>query len=109
MLIVVHALKPNSLTHSLQIYCTGLTGPRSHTSWAWVAKRDPTIFVNESFYKNFNTTFIKNKYNCKKILILNKTFLKIFSKLMFLRNLLTSPFVYIKLVYNQLLRYKKCL
>ena len=42
MLTVVHALKPNSLTHSLQIYCTGLTGPISHTSWAWAAKRDPT-------------------------------------------------------------------
>ena len=43
ILIVIHALKPNSLTHSLQIYCTRLTGPRSHTPWAWVAKRVPTI------------------------------------------------------------------
>ena len=27
MLAVVHALKPSSSTHSLQIYCTELTGP----------------------------------------------------------------------------------
>ena len=43
ILIVIHALKPSSLTHSLQIYCTRLTGPRSHTPWAWVAKRVPII------------------------------------------------------------------
>ena len=42
MLAVAHALKPSSSTHSLQIYCTGLAGPRSHTSWAWAAKHDPT-------------------------------------------------------------------
>ena len=35
ILTVIHALKPSSLIHSLQIYCTGLTGPRSHTPWAW--------------------------------------------------------------------------
>ena len=34
MLTVVHTLKPNSLTHSLQIHCIRLTSPRSHTSWA---------------------------------------------------------------------------
>ena len=34
ILTVIHALKPSSLTHSLQIYYTGLTGPRSHTPWA---------------------------------------------------------------------------
>ena len=43
MLTVIHALKPNFLTHSLQIYCIGFTGPRSHTPWAWVAKCVPTI------------------------------------------------------------------
>ena len=43
MLVVVHALKPSSSTHSLQIYCSGLTGPRSHTSWVWAKKRDPTV------------------------------------------------------------------
>ena len=43
MLTVVHTLKPSSSTHSLQIYCTGLTGLRSHTSWPWAEKRDPTI------------------------------------------------------------------
>ena len=31
ILTVIHALKPSSLIHSLQIYYTGLTGPRSHT------------------------------------------------------------------------------
>ena len=45
ILIVIHALKPSSLTHSLQIYCTGLTGLRSHTPWAWAAKRVHTIGV----------------------------------------------------------------
>ena len=34
ILTVIHALKPSSLTHFLQIYYTGLTGPRSHTPWA---------------------------------------------------------------------------
>ena len=42
MLTVVHTLRPNSLTHSLQIHCIGLTGLRSHISWAWAKKRDPT-------------------------------------------------------------------
>ena len=32
----------SSLTHSLQIYCTGLIGPGSHTFWAWTPNRDPT-------------------------------------------------------------------
>ena len=43
ILTVIHTLKLNSLTHSLQIYCTGFTGPRSHTSWTWAAKCIPTI------------------------------------------------------------------
>ena len=43
ILTAIHALKSSSLTHSLQIYCTGLTGPRSYTPWAWIAKRVPTI------------------------------------------------------------------
>ena len=43
VLTVVHTLRPNSSTHSLQIHCNGLTGLRSHASWAWVEKRDPTI------------------------------------------------------------------
>ena len=34
ILTVIHALKSRSLTHFLQIYYTGLTGPRSHTPWA---------------------------------------------------------------------------
>ena len=44
ILTVIYALKPNSLTHSLQIYCTRLTSPRSHTPWAWAAKCVPTRF-----------------------------------------------------------------
>ena len=43
ILTAIHALKSSSLTHYLQIYCTGLTGPRSYTPWAWTAKRVPTI------------------------------------------------------------------
>ena len=39
ILTVIHALKPNSLTHFLQIYYTVLIGPRFHTAWAWAAKR----------------------------------------------------------------------
>ena len=31
-------LGPSSSTHSLQIYCTGLIGPKSHTSWTQVPK-----------------------------------------------------------------------
>ena len=48
ILTVIHALKPSSLTHSLQIYCTELTGPRSHTPWAWAAKRVPSSYFCNS-------------------------------------------------------------
>ena len=48
MLTVIHVLKPSFLTHSLQIYCIGLTSPRSHTPWAWAAKRVPTKFISKS-------------------------------------------------------------
>jgi len=51
MLAIAHALKFSSSSHSLQIYCTGFTGPRSYTSWTWAAKRDPThtyiYFIHE--------------------------------------------------------------
>ena len=57
-LAVGHALKPSSSSHSLQIYYTGLTGPRSHTSWAWAAKRDPTsVIVDILFCTRVDTTF----------------------------------------------------
>ena len=49
ILTVIHALKPNFLTHSLQIYCIRFTGPRSHTPWAWATKHVPTIFIIYSF------------------------------------------------------------
>ena len=39
----LNSLGPSSLIHSLQIYCTGLTGPISFTLWAWAAKRVPTL------------------------------------------------------------------
>ena len=42
-MIVVHTLKPSSLAHSLQTHCIGLTSLRSHASWAWPEKRDPTV------------------------------------------------------------------
>ena len=45
MVTVVHTLKPSSLTHSLQIHCTGLTSQRSHTSWAKAEKLDPTVTI----------------------------------------------------------------
>ena len=59
ILTVIHALKLNSLTHSLQIYCTGLTDLRSHTPWTWVAKRVPTP-TNTKNRKIMNVV-IKNK------------------------------------------------
>ena len=48
ILTVIYTLKPRSLTHSLQIYCTGFTGPRSHTPWAWAAKRVLTSYFCNS-------------------------------------------------------------
>ena len=42
-----YTLKPSSLTHSLQIHCTGLAGLKSHASWAWAEKRDPAAgYIN---------------------------------------------------------------
>ena len=38
-----NSLGPSSLTHSLQIYCIGLIGPRSHTSWAWAVNQVSTV------------------------------------------------------------------
>ena len=32
-------------SHSLQIHCVGLIGPRPHIIWAWTANRDPTIII----------------------------------------------------------------
>ena len=59
MLTTVHTLKPSSSTHSLQIYCTGFTDPRSHTSCA--EKRDPTniniLLFLLLFFPKFDTVF----------------------------------------------------
>jgi len=40
---LLNSLEPSFFTHSLQIYCTELTGPIFYTSWAWAAKHVPTI------------------------------------------------------------------
>ena len=40
--LLSNSLKPSSLTHFLQIYCTWLTEPKSHTIWAWAANCDLT-------------------------------------------------------------------
>ena len=48
VITVVHTSEPNSLAHSLQIYCIGLIGLRSHASWAWLEKRDPTETISIS-------------------------------------------------------------
>ena len=48
ILTVIYTLKPSSLTHSLQIYCTRFIGPRSHTPWAWAAKRVLTSYFCNS-------------------------------------------------------------
>ena len=37
-----NSLGPNSVTHSLQIYCIGLIKPRSHILWVWATNRDYT-------------------------------------------------------------------
>ena len=51
ILTVIHALKSSSLIHFLQIYYIGLTGPRFHTPWVWVAKRVHTIiFIHGAIY-----------------------------------------------------------
>ena len=39
------AYSSSSLTHFLQIYCTGLTEPRSDTFWAWAANYVPTAHI----------------------------------------------------------------
>ena len=41
-----NSLGSSSLTYSLQIYCTRLTGPTSLTLWAWAAKRVHTSLIS---------------------------------------------------------------
>ena len=44
-----NSLGPNSLIHSLQIYCIGLIEPRSHILWDWATNRDSTyIYIYNS-------------------------------------------------------------
>ena len=76
-LTVTHALRPSSPTHSLQIYCTGLIGPRSHTSWAWAGKRDPTVLFTFKMYVKFYVNWVSfftqsiNSLFCLTFKILN--------------------------------------
>ena len=66
VLTVVRTLNPSSLAHSLQIHCTGLTGLKSHASWAWAEKCDPTISYPIQnlieFFFNFGFLYILNNY-----------------------------------------------
>jgi len=43
------------LTHSLQIHCIGLIGPRLHMFWAWATNRDPTVsfLTTLDIYKDY--------------------------------------------------------
>ena len=59
MMVIVHTLKPSSLAHSLQIHCIGLTGLRSHASWAWPEKRDPIYTLSFLVIYNLNRYFYK--------------------------------------------------
>ena len=68
ILTVTRALRPNSSTHFLQIYCTGLIGLISHISWAWVAKRVLTIYIYIYIYRKTHCTYNVNLY-CKHIKI----------------------------------------
>ena len=44
---------PSSLIHSLQIYYTGLIGPRFHTPWPWVAKQVLTYIYIYYFFLEY--------------------------------------------------------
>ena len=48
--LLPNSLRPSSLTHTLQINCIGLIGPRLHTFWAWAPNCAPTMHV---FWINF--------------------------------------------------------
>ena len=68
VLTAVHTLKPSSLAYSLQIHCTELTGLRSHASWAWAEKLDPTLSYPFFFYFIFSNTQFLFSYEPIKFL-----------------------------------------
>ena len=67
-----NSLRPSSSIYYLQIYCTGLIGPTSHTFWAWIVNRDPTIILSKYFLLNrasygHNTSiYIKGETLCAR-------------------------------------------
>ena len=61
--LAVVQLGPSSLTHYLQIYCTELIGPRSHTSWAWAVNIPPTGSI-WSISVHFNPTWAHTMPQC---------------------------------------------
>ena len=62
ILTVIHALRPSSSTHLLQIYCTRLTSPKSHISWVLIAKHDPTINI-ATYFENLTVgLYVLNTY-----------------------------------------------
>ena len=63
--LLSHSLGPSSSTHSLQIYCTGLIGPRSHTSWAWAPKTCPYNYYYSCLLPVFNLVCSE----CKKHMV----------------------------------------
>jgi len=67
MITVIHTPKSSSLAHSLQIYCTGLTGLRSYASWARSEKLDPTIiFILMTSLQPIGTIYIGQLYTSNK-------------------------------------------
>ena len=74
--------KPNSFTHSLQIHCTGLTGPKSQASWAGSEKRDPTHAIY-------------NKTDNSIIIFYNILILKIFRIIILQNTMMLDPFKFI--------------
>ena len=76
ILTVIHVLKPSSLTHSLQIYCIGLTSPSFHISWTWAAKRVPTKSIFEKILLGIEKVV-------KTFSIFDKLFPKLISKTLF--------------------------
>ena len=49
------SLGPSSVTHSLQIHCIGLLGPKPHNCWAWAPNCDPTTSNIPTFILQYNT------------------------------------------------------
>ena len=46
--LLFNSLEPSSSIHSLQIYCIRLIGLISHTFWALIVNRDPTLLMSST-------------------------------------------------------------